>query len=481
MKRRNFWIVFSTVILIAFIVFVGVLNVFTHGTDKEPTFSPNTRILMSLFMTGLYLFILGMLLCGERKRKLLKRLSIFLILVVLLSWNYMYNSMDVANKDFLTFQQDSEGLVTYVAVMEEKGEDLQEWKDTGFGLGGIHSSGDIGPYKSQYGLQGKVFNLIARYMDSTKAIAASHLFCSLLTASVFVLIVFLLDRKYNRILAGCFLVTFWLSPWIVNFARNLYWVEFSWFVPMAIGLICSMKIKSLGIRIGCCCLAFFSIMLKSLCGYEYMSTVMMGLVAFPVIEMLMAFVHKDRKTGWLFFKMVFFLGLAAIAGFTVAVCIHAPLKGNGSIIDGIKAIMQDDMFRMTSADAETLSTYNHVFWPSLNASVWDTYCLYFHFSTEIITGVPGNLFPILCILPIVFSIVDIVHKKPDLRSMFMYGYFFLAAVSWFCLAKSHSHIHTHMNFVLWYFGFVQACFYIIVKKVCGFILNRKTSAETILE
>ena len=69
-----------------------------------------------------------------------------------------------------------------------------------------------------------------------------------------------------------------------------------------------------------------------------MSTVMMGLVAFPVIEMLMAFVHKDRKTGWLFFKMVFFLGLAAIAGFTVAVCIHAPLKGNGSIIDGIKAI-----------------------------------------------------------------------------------------------------------------------------------------------
>ena len=37
---------------------------------------------------------------------------------------------------------------------------------------------------------------------------------------------------------------------------------------------------------------------------------------------------------------------------------------------------------------------------------------------------------------------------------------FLTSVSWFVLGKAHSYIHTHMNFAMWYFGFVQLLFYI---------------------
>ena len=39
---------------------------------------------------------------------------------------------------------------------------------------------------------------------------------------------------------------------------------------------------------------------------------------------------------------------------------------------------------------------------------------------------------------------------------------FLTSVSWFVLAKSHSYVHTHINFVLWYMGYVQVCLYVIV-------------------
>ena len=74
------------------------------------------------------------------------------------------------------------------------------------------------------------------------AIQSLHLICSISTAFIFVIIVILIAYKFNKVFAGVYLVTFWLSPWVVNFARNLYWIEFTWFIPMVIGLFCALKI-----------------------------------------------------------------------------------------------------------------------------------------------------------------------------------------------------------------------------------------------
>lgn len=51
----------------------------------------------------------------------------------------------------------------------------------------------------------------------------------------------------------------------------------------------------------------------------------------------------------------------------------------------------------------------------------------------------------------------------------------MATLSWIVLAKSHSYIHIHMNFVLWYFGYVQMCMYLIVVETLRYLklyLNR---------
>lgn len=92
------------------------------------------------------------------------------------------------------------------------------------------------------------------------------------------------------------------------------------------------------------------------------------------------------------------------------------------------------------------------------------FCAYFHFSTEIIQGVTGNLFSLICIIPLCIFAYEIKNKNLNYELLMMYIIFFLTSISWFCLAKSHSYIHRHMNFVLWYFGFIQTCFYIIIKK-----------------
>ena len=48
----------------------------------------------------------------------------------------------------------------------------------------------------------------------------------------------------------------------------------------------------------------------------------------------------------------------------------------------------------------------------------------------------------------------------------MFIVFLCTTLSWFVLGKAHSYIHTHMNYVLWYFGFVQISIYIIIKFIC---------------
>jgi hypothetical protein len=41
----------------------------------------------------------------------------------------------------------------------------------------------------------------------------------------------------------------------------------------------------------------------------------------------------------------------------------------------------------------------------------------------------------------------------------------LASISWMLLMKGHSVIHVHLNYVLWYFGFVPALVFVVLRGV----------------
>lgn len=329
----------------------------------------------------------------------------------------------------------------------------------------------ITAYQSQYGLQGKVFRHLAEYMDEYETLANLHLICAIITAIVFVFVVMLLALKFNYLYAGIFYFVFALSPWTVNFAKNLYWVEFTWFVPLAIGLVCSLKVESFKWRISCYIAMFIAISGKCLCGYEYISAVMMGSIAFLGVDFIAAFVKRDNKKAGMLFKSTFFTGVAALLGFIAAIIIHASLRGSGNIFDGIQSIIENDVLRRTNG--ADLNSFDPIFWPSMNASVWEVYSRYFHFPTEVVTGVTGNLFPLLCIAPSGIFAYEINKKKVDYQCISMYIVFFLTSISWFCLAKSHSYIHTHMNYVLWYFGFIQVCFYVVISRFVSMVTNKQ--------
>ena len=112
--------------------------------------------------------------------------------------------------------------------------------------------------------------------------------------------------------------------------------------------------------------------------------------------------------------------------------------------------------------SESLKNYSE----SLNAGFFETIKRYFLWQTPIITGIPGNIFIVIILVTISNLVYKIIRKKPDAyQELSMFLVLFVATLSWVILAKAHSYSHTHINYVLWYFGFIQMCFYIIIQSL----------------
>lgn len=328
-------------------------------------------------------------------------------------------------------------------------------------------------YVSQYGLQGIVFRYLSRLFD----VAFLNTLCALVTAIVFTWISYLVAKKYNFLFGSVFYLVFLLSPWTVNFADNLYWVEFTWFLPMVAGLICSLKIKEKKYRIASYFFAFVAIAVKCLCGYEYITVIMMGVILFLVVDFVVALFERDRKSARLLFRTIVIIGIVALLGFAMALCIHAPEKpgADGSILKGLKLIINNDVLRRTyGAD---INYYDEIIGResyAVLASTWQVICEYFNFNTEIITGIHGNMFAFICIAPLLIFVYDFKNRQANVEMIAMYCVSFFTTMTWFVLAKSHSYVHLHLNYVLWYFGYIQVSIYIIIARIFSVARPRNT-------
>lgn len=322
------------------------------------------------------------------------------------------------------------------------------------------SIGKISDYKSQFGLQGLILeNISPKGLSYLKIRNIARGVCIVILAAVLIAICYLIGKKYNWLLAGAYYVTFCTSPWIVNFAPNLYWVEFTWFIPMLIGLGVTMTNMCFKYRFLAYCGALTAITVKCLCGYEYISTIIMGMIMFPLVDMIISWKNGDGKRTGLYLKLALGLCIVGVVGFWIALTMHGYVRGDGNIYTGLQDIYQHDVLRRTLGG--NAADFPKVYENSLNASILSVVYKYMIFNTKIVLGIPGKLFPVIALLPMVISYY---YKRKD-RKLFsnevwgLYIISFLATTSWYVLAKAHSYIHVHMNYVLWYFGFVQICIY----------------------
>ena len=331
--------------------------------------------------------------------------------------------------------------------------------------------GEIAPYESQIGLQGMIFSNFSKEYTMGQMIAVYRWILAFLYAAVMVWICVEISKKYDILFGAVFYVVTLLSPWLIGYSTNLYWVEFTWFLPMLAGLLCVNHIESRKWRVISYILVMLSVALKCACGYEYITTIMLSSIVFLLADFTMAIVRKRDKCEIIYlFKTIFIMGIFALLGFAIAMAIHAYIRGAGDILGGLKTIFYNDVLRRTiGGDA---SMFQDVYADSLNANVIIVILRYLLFDTPIIWGVPGELFIPLIAISFIGLLVGIKKGifKPEILAI--YVWMGIASVSWFTLGKSHSYVHTFMNFVMWYFGYVQILFYCIAK-IVGSLIKRK--------
>lgn len=317
-------------------------------------------------------------------------------------------------------------------------------------------------YKSQIGLQGLVYKAIVHFIPELGMYYVFRVACCFFLTIILLAIVYQLYKKYGALFAVVFGVVSLISPWVVNFSRNLYWVEFTWFIPMLLGLLCINYEEKRKIIYP---LFFIAVLVKCLCGYEYISTIMMSGIMFLIVEFICN--RKERKK---IFKSIFVIGVLSLAGFLTAYIIHAYIYGSGNIIDGLKHMQVDLIERRTFGNAADFDT---IYADSLNASIMDVLIKYFWTSG-------GPLDGKLMLIVTVVSVAVILYRKIVLKesvkfdaSLFIITLW--STISWYVLGKSHSYIHTHMNFVLFYMGWIQSSIYIICKSLIRTNKNRAAS------
>ena len=318
-------------------------------------------------------------------------------------------------------------------------------------------------YESQIGLQGMFFSSYPKENTIADMKEGYKWRLSGLLAVVITLISYGIYKKYNLLFGMMFFIVTAISPWIIGYATNLYWVEFTWFLPMLFGIYCANHIESKAARFLSYIGTMISIFIKCACGYEFITTIMLSVIVFLLADFTAALLEKEEKekTKRLFWT-IFWMGIFALLGFALALVWHSYIRGNGNILIGLRTIYYNDVLRRTFGDA---NMFQDVYADSLNASVLRVLLRYLIFKTPLVLGVSGYLFIPLAAASFFVLVYRVWKKGEDKQMLALYIWMGIASVSWFVLGKSHSYIHTAMNFVMWYFGYVQIMLYVLVQAV----------------
>jgi hypothetical protein len=355
-------------------------------------------------------------------------------------------------------------------------------------------------YKSQFGLQLYIYHAISKYIGSD--ISLLHFVTAFMMALVIAGFYVGLIRKFSIAPALAFSISLLISPWITVFARNLYWVEFTWFLPSLVVLFFGRR--ALNERTAAYAqysFLFVAFLLKFLCGYEYATTIVLAAISVMLLHVLRKYSPLSK-----FIAHTASICLTAVAAFSLALVIHAR-SIEGDTLKGLNYIAtvaekrlvsihspfelaemvckQEEPDNFTSCynqySASLLANPAKVFFRYLAMNrflPWlDFYTSITAEDKEDLKNIMLNLnvsqlrsylhsasqssivaFVIIlinCIAFLVFcsAILIVVCLSRDSLSLVTL-LSLVSSVSWLLIAKGHSYIHTHLNYVLWYILFI---------------------------
>jgi len=414
-----------------------------------------------------------------------------LLLVVLLAFlSYHGNFWRAADSHwFAGFSHDSEQLVRDGLRHAERGGDAVPGRS-------LQPEGEFEVYRSQLGLQVKAFAVLQR--AGLQQIAQLHAVAALAMALVVAALFGFIRRDFGLRAAVAVVAVMVLSPWLVVFARNLYWVTFTWFLPLLVAMAFAGRIFSGGrVLVAALVCWFATYLLKFLCGYEYLTAIFLA----ACVPLVHAALRQQRALTSLL-RVVVLHGLVLSMALLAAFVLHASSLPTTQGKSGWQQILLTAEKRLAARDpAQTAreacggdDACVAVMQASLESNplrVAGTYLLVpdvlpWTGSARDMTPLqkqavraalrhPGHdsfaqlraavddatLFSLLAsrvLSPLCFLLLAVWAFRRALRQGRVQTLTLLAAasapLSWFVLAKGHSYIHLHLNYVLWYLPFV---------------------------
>lgn len=319
----------------------------------------------------------------------------------------------------------------------------------------------FGHYRSTIGIQGFFYAWLYQTFGfgSIKPLYMFNAFLSAL--SVFVCAV-LLGKIFHKAFGIIFFISvFVIEDWVRRIGGSLYFSLAFWLFPaiivfsLYIAIAQHNKLSKMMLFVSC--LAYmFAIALRASMSYEFITSIILFSLSPFIVSFIYGLLSRTESTppfmsiasGRAFKYGLGFFVLACV-GFIIVFMVHTYIRGNGDLYIGLMDIYHHDFLRrMIGGDPKE---FHPVYAASLNANALDVITIY------ITTG--AKLFLILFWISV---FVCFVETNKDYRNFYiaLIVCFALPSLSWFILGKSHSFIHRHFCFVLWYLGFWASIWYV---------------------
>lgn len=430
----------------------------------------------------------------------MKRSCLAAVCVAVLFAGFLSNAWGVADAEwFEGFQRDTEALVVGNLVKSRQDGLLSAAGFNGAGLAHLRNYprdaeqverqyaayleqarfDRFTPYLSQHGGQGLAFSVLDSLLPLSPdaKLELFHAITAFLSAAVLGALVVWFHAEFGGWVAVCVALSMVASQWLTVFGRNLWWSLWAFYLPMlSVTFYLQGNTERTGssptaTRLGA--LVFAAVLVKCFVnGYEYMTA--------TVVMLLVPLLYYAVRDGWSLRRKLKSAGSAVVAS---GAAILASLAALCAQIGALKGDLADGV----SYVAFTFGKRTHGglvgdlpdrFSAGLDAdlgSVIGTYLKGAYFDLENYFPSSSPIAELLVFaveywqLVIVFAVASVAlavrragsrNTRKSRHSALVWATWFsvLAPLSWFVVFKAHSHVHTHMNFILWqmpftFFGF----------------------------
>jgi hypothetical protein len=419
----------------------------------------------------------------------LSKLTIYYLLsFLILTTVFFTNLFGILNTNFEDFQKDSESLVIGKLALSEREGIFYESGLTGtYGTFidtnqyDIYINNKAAPkenyttYFSQIGGQAILFSFLDKISPFSNEcnLMFFYLITAGLTSLIFTLFLKWVVQQFGLITSLITLILIISSYWIIIFSKNIWWSLWSFYLPFILLLRYFEKSRTIQLsltKIG----LFSSVLIFIKCfftGYEYITT--------TLIMFIMPVIFYSISDNWSFLK---FLKISSSAAFgaiigivmSLAVLLLQLSHLNSQKLNGWNYLMETFLRRSYDNPSKYLDpVYNQ----SMKSAVLDVLKIYFEGNQFVFKyhdlDLSVSFFQCICVLIIatIFTLSKYKSKK-TLGLTITLWVSILAPLSWFTIFKSHSFIHTHMNFIVWYMPFMLLG-YVLIGNCVSYFFRKK--------